>query len=133
MKKTITNLTLVFIFMLFSCKNENQRFITSKTVANYDSIKRVKIDRGILIMENFNFTGDYVVYSYCPLIYTDTFPSWITDKRKPEFSISEYKFKPKISDIEVPYVLFKNRNEDYFYIIKNKDTLKFRIETNDEN
>ena len=84
-------------------------------------------------MENFSFRGDYDVYSDCQLIYKKTFPSWIKDMGKPDFSVTEYKFEPKISDIEIPYVIFKKQNDEYFYVIKNTDTLKFKIKSENEN
>jgi len=133
MKKIIRSFAFILIIAFISCKEESSKFITDKTIINFDSIKRVKIDRGILTMKNFNFRGDYDVYSDCLLIYNETFPSWIKDNGKPDFSVTEYKFEPKISDIEIPYVVFKKRNERYFYVIKNSDTLKFRIKSESGN
>jgi hypothetical protein len=127
MKKIIRIFTLLLIVGFISCREESSKFITDETIINFDSIKRVKIDRGIMTMKNFSFRGDYDVYSDCPLIYDVAFPTWIKDMGKPDFSVTEYKFEPKISDIEAPYVVFKKRNEVYFYVIKNTDTLKFKI------
>ena len=43
-------------------------------------------------------------------------------------NFEEYKFEPHITDIAIPYVLFKRKNENYFFVIKEKDTLKFKLE-----
>ena len=64
-----------------------------------------------------NFAGDYYVYSWCPLIQNKSLPSWIKEKEVRE-----------ISDIDAPYKIFKMKNENFFSIIKNADTLKFKIE-----
>lgn len=85
------------------------------------------MDRSILTLKNSNFSYD--VYDWSPLIYSNTFPNWIEDHHAPDgtFGGQKYKFEPRISDIDVPYVLFKRKNENYFFIIKHSDTLKFGL------
>lgn len=126
MRKPIDYCIVALLLLCGSCKKEDlSNYMTKETVIKNDTITQSKADRGILTMKNLN--GKYVVYEWCPLVYKDTFPAWIEDKHQPDFSIKEYKFEPCISDIDVPYVLFKRKDENYFFIIKNTDTLKFRI------
>jgi hypothetical protein len=99
-----------------------------KVSIDFDTITKINIDRGILTMKSFRFR-EYNVYSWSELIYTDSFPKWIDDRHSPDFSFKEYKFVPQILDIYVPYVIFKRKGENYFYLIKNSDTLKFKIES----
>ena len=87
-----------------------------------DTIKSVTINRGILTLDK-----KHTLFSNCVLIYNDSFPKWIQDHGEPDFSSDQYFFKPRITDIEAPYVLYKFKNEKYFYIIKNRDTLKFEL------
>ena len=115
------------LLFCMSCKKENNsKFINRSTSINFDTIEKVKLNRGTLTLKSTRFK-EYNVYSLCPLIYKDTFPSWIKDQNKADFSFNEYKFEPIISDIEIPYVIFKRKNENYFFIIKQTDTLKFKI------
>ncbi len=94
----------------------------------YDTITKINVNRGILTMKSFRFR-EYNVHSWCELIYKDSFPKWIDDRHSPDFSIKKYKFVPQISDIYAPYVIFKQKDENFFYVIKNSDTLKFKIES----
>ena len=61
------------------------------------------------------------------LVYKDSFPKWIEDHGEPDFSFDEYIFEPSITDIDPPYVLYKFKDEKYFYVVKNNDTLKFEL------
>ena len=128
MRNTIKYFIITLIFFSMSCKKEdNSNFIEKSSFINSDTIKNLKLNRGNLTMRSIRFR-EYNVYSWCPLIYKDIFPTWIEDQNKPDFSFNEYKFEPNISDIDVPFVIFKRKNENYFFIIKQKDTLKFKIE-----
>lgn len=118
---------ITLLLLSISCKKEdNLNFIEKSSFINSDTIKKLKLNRGTLTMKSIRFR-EYNVYSWCSLIYKDTFPTWIKDQNKPDFSFHEYKFEPTISDIDVPYVIFKRKNENYFFIIKQKDTLKFKM------
>lgn len=127
MKKSRVNSIFFFlIVIILSCKREvNKDFINKAMKIETDTIRKIELNRGILKMMSFRNT--IYMHSWCSLEYKYSFPSWIEDKHKPDFSFKNYVFKPCISDIELPYEIFKNDNENYFYIIKNKDTLKFKI------
>lgn len=128
MKNSVKYFIITLVLLSISCKKEdNSNFIEKNTFINFDTIKELKLNRGTLTMKSISFR-EYDFYSWCSLIYKDTFPTWIEDQNKPDFSFNEYKFEPVISDIDVPYVIFKRKNENYFFIIKQKDTLKFKIE-----
>ena len=130
MKKTIKFLIFALAVLLIGCKNDNDfKFVEKGTIINLDTIKELNINRGILTLKSFRLK-EYNLYSWCPLIYNDTFPDWIKDKGKPDFSFNEYKFQPAISDVDIPYLIYKKQNEDCFYVIKNADTLKFKIAGN---
>jgi hypothetical protein len=114
---------IIVIFLLFSCnKKENFNFVKFETIIYNDTIKKIELDRGILKLNNYYLGGS------SQLIYKDTFPKWIKDFNSPEFSFSDYKFKPSISDIEPPYIIFKNQNDSILNVIKYKDSLKFKIQ-----
>lgn len=125
-KKTIENLikyfTVAFFILLVSCKKKNNlNFIRNNTVIDSGFVRRVEENRGVLTMKNFS--GDYYVFSWCPLMSTKSLPNWVRDKEVQD-----------ISDIDPPYKIFKTKNENVFSIIKNGDTLKFKIEDgNDSN
>ena len=117
----------VLIFILFcfqSCIHNSklEGFIELKSEIKADTIKSTSINRGILTLNK-----EYYLHGNSILIYNDSFPKWIQDHGEPDFSSDQYFFKPRITDIEAPYVLYKNKNEKYFYIIKNNDTLKFEL------
>jgi hypothetical protein len=101
---------------------ELKGFVEIESEINTDTIKSVTINRGILTLNK-----KYTLFSNCFLIYNDSFPKWIQDHGEPDFSFDEYVFKPSITDIDAPYVLYKFKNEKYFYLIKNNDTLKFEL------
>ena len=65
---------------------------------------------GIIKLKNNNYRNYYLADN-CEFIYKDTFPTWIKDLSKPDFSFSEYKFTPRIYDIEPTYVIFKKKND----------------------
>ena len=121
---------LIFFILLFTCcgKDNDFKFIDRKTVIDSDTITKIEENRGILTMKSFRFRK-YNVYSWSELDYKDTFPKWIIDKHKPDISVGNYKFKPQITDIDLPYVIYKRKEENCFYLIKNSDTLKFKIES----
>lgn len=122
-------LTIFSFFLLAGCQKANEfKFVEKKTVIDFDMITKIHENRAILTMQSFRFR-EYNFYEWCELIYTDSFPKWIKDKHRPDYSFKDYKFHPRITDIDVPYVIFKHKDEDYFNIIKNSDTLKFKIET----
>lgn len=128
MEKITNYFMIILIIISFSCKkNNNSNFINHKTLISNDTIKITSIDRGIITMKSLY--REYLVHSWCPLVYKGTFPNWIKDNRKPIYSFNNYIFKPDISNIDYPYIIFKKENENYFYVIKNQDTLSFSIET----
>ena len=71
--------------------------------------------------------GEYLVYEWSPLIYKESFPTWITKESKRDFSTRPY---PAISDIQLPYYIHKRGNDEFFYLIKNNDSLKFKLQKN---
>ena len=125
MYKIINCILTIVLFLLISCRKEdNSDFIECNTEILRDSIYKSSLNRGTLA---FRGKISYSLYGSCSLIYNDTFPDWIQDYSKPDYSFNEYVFRPKISDIDVPYLLFKKKNECYFYVVKNNDTLKFKL------
>ena len=119
---------IILHLLVVSCNNyDDSHFIKKNTFIDFDTIKQLKMNRGVLTMRSLRFKR-YEVYSWCKLIYKDSFPAWIKDNDKPDFSFEEYKFEPHITDIAIPYVLFKRKNENYFFVIKEKDTLKFKLD-----
>lgn len=115
---------ILILLCLESCIHNNklEGFIEFKSEIQTDTIKSISINRGILTLDK-----KHTLFSNCILIYKDSFPKWIEDHGKPDFSFDEYVFKPRITDIDAPYVLYKFKNEKYFYIIKKNDTLKFEL------
>jgi hypothetical protein len=114
-------LVLIFLFSL-SCTKNNFTPIKIKDEINKTLINKTEINRGIVKLNN-----EFYFYSNCSMVNKKNIPNWIIDKNSPEVSFKEYDFHPRITDIGVPYVLFKFKNDKYFYILKNKDTLKFEL------
>jgi hypothetical protein len=118
-------LTIFLISLTFqSCRHNNKLdgFVEVQSEIKSDTIKSVTINRGILTLDK-----KYTLFSNCFLIYKDSFPKWIEDHGAPDFSFDEYIFEPSITDIDPPYVLYKFKDEKYFYVVKNNDTLKFEL------
>lgn len=116
---------MLFILLFFNCKRkEESNFIDCGQEIIINEVYRCDINRGTVSLKSFK--GTLAVTSMCYLVYEGSFPKWIKDNNKPDFSLTKYKFIPTISDIEAPFKLYKNKNECYFYVIKNKDTLKFK-------
>jgi hypothetical protein len=119
------SILLLSIIVLACKKQNNEDFITKEMKIESDTIRKLELNRGILTMRSFR---NYIhMYSWCPLVYKNSFPSWIEDKHEPDFSFDKYIFEPCISDIDLPYEIYKKANENYFFIVKNQDTLKFKI------
>ena len=74
------------------------------------TVRKHKNDRGGSIINDI-----YLFNSSCPLINQYSSSNLET--------IDELYFAFQL----VPYVLHKNRSEDFFYVIKKQDTLKFRL------
>lgn len=110
------------VLLLNSCnKKNNFNFVKYETKIDNDIIKSIELNRGVIKLDS------YYLNDNCQFIYKNTIPNWLKDLNKPDFSFVNYKFKPRISDIEIPYVIFKNENDSLFYIVKFGDTLKFKI------
>lgn len=126
MKQKVLGYSMFLFFSMLACKKTiNEDFISKKMKIERDTIRVIELNRGILKLKSFR--NNIHLYSWCPLVYKNAFPSWIEDKDAPDFSFDKYVFKPYISDIDLPYEIYKKANENYFYIYKNKDTLKFKI------
>lgn len=118
-------LTIFLISLTFqSCLHNNKLdgFVEVQSEIKSDTIKSVTINRGILTLDK-----KYTLFSNCFLIYKDSFPKWIEDYGEPDIKSTDYVFNPYITDIKTPYVLYKFKDEKYFYIVKNNDTLKFEL------
>jgi hypothetical protein len=125
-KKALRYSILLLSLIVLACKKEkNEDFITKEMKIESDTIRKLELNRGILTLKSFR--NNIHLYSWCPLEYKNNFPSWIEDKHEPDFSLGKYIFEPCISDIDLPYEIYKKANENYFFIVKNKDTLKFKI------
>ncbi|MBC7749529.1 MAG: hypothetical protein H7Z76_13310 [Methylotenera sp.] len=123
MEKLISFMLILLCFESCVHSNELNDFIEFKSEIKADTIKSISTNRGILTLNK-----EHYLHGNSILIYKDTFPKWIKDHGKPDFSFDEYAFKPFITDIDAPYVLYKFKNEKYFFVIKNNDTLKFRLD-----
>ncbi len=118
-------LTIFLISLTFqSCFNNNKLngFIEVQSEIKSKKIKTVTINRGILTLNKTHY-----LHGNSFLVYKDSFPKWIEDHGEPDFSFDEYIFEPSITDIDPPYVLYKFKDEKYFYVVKNNDTLKFEL------
>jgi hypothetical protein len=115
---------LFIIFCFTSClhNKELKGFIEIENQIKPDTINSITINRGILTLDK-----KYTLLSNSFLIYQDSFPNWIKDHNNPDFKSKDYIFKPFITDIEPPYILYKYKKEKYFYIVKNNDTLRFEL------
>ncbi len=118
-------IVLLFVLLLVCKKEDNQDFINKGMTIESDTIRKLELNRGVLTMRSFR--NKIHLLSWCPLQYKNTFPSWIKDKSEPDFPSKKYIFKPCISDIDLPYEIYKRKDENHFFIVKNKDTLKFKI------
>lgn len=106
-------LLIALLLLLITHKNDDRlNFIVSEMVIENEHVRRVESNRGILTLKNF--AGDYHVRSLCPMVNSSS-----------HFYI--YNKKADISNVEAPYVIFKSKNENFFYIVKDADTLKFQI------
>ncbi|MBE9577419.1 hypothetical protein [Flavobacterium proteolyticum] len=124
MERLIKFFILFLILLLTGCLHQEkiQGFIKVEDEITADTIESVTINRGILTLNK-----KYTLFSNCFLIYKDSFPKWIEDYGEPDIKSDDYFFEPFITDIKPPYVIYKFKNEKYFYIIKNNDTLKFEL------
>lgn len=124
MEKLTFTYFLSLIFILFSSceRHKNDDFIKIQDEINSAKITKFEMNRGDITLNN-----NYTLLSNSYLIYENNFPKWIKDHNNPEFKSDDYLFKPYISDIDVPYILFKKKNEDVFYVVKYGDTLKFKL------
>ena len=110
---------LVFFIILIGLlttfrDTEKLNFVEKSTSINFEKITKKNLERGILKLENLNKT--YYLYGWCELIKRDSIPVWIANMDD-----------TTIDDIDIPFVLFKNPNESFFHVIKNKDTLTFKV------
>lgn len=78
-----------------------------------DSVYKTYINRGVLKINN-----SYYINSNSFLIKNNKIPQWLLEEGKEVYFID---------DVIPPYFLFKKRGNDYFFIIKNNDTLKFKL------
>jgi hypothetical protein len=113
---------LILTLIIFSCDNKNNyNFIEYNSKINYDTINKIEFNRGTIKMNRYHLLTN------CQLINENNAPKWIKDLSSPDFKCSKYIFKPSILDIKTPYVLFKKQKDSIFFIIKNNDTLQFKI------
>lgn len=122
MEKLSKYILIVLCFESCIHNKKIEGFIETRHEIPAETITSMTINREILTLNK-----KHSLFSNSFLIYKDSFPKWIQDKNRPDISLDEYIFKPFITDIDVPYVLYKNKGEEFFYIIKNKDTLKFEL------
>ena len=121
------HLVALLIALSFSCQKESSyTMVDSKTVIDFDTVTKENLNRGILTLKSSKL-NEYNLNSDCELIYKDTFPSWIEDYHGPDYSTKKYHFRPQISDIQLPYIIYKRKDDNYIQIIKNSDTLKFKL------
>ena len=109
------------LLLLISCNQKKDKTINFNTEIKTDTIRSYSINRGIALLNNRNYIG------FNSLIFDKEFPSWIKDRSGATYRPDNYVFHPSLSDIKIPYVLFKRKDEAYFNVIKYNDTLQFKI------
>ena len=113
------------LLLLISFNQKKDKTINFNTEIKTDTIRSYSINRGIVLLNNRYYIG------YNSLNFDKEFPSWIKDRNcvsRPD----NFVFSPNLSDIKLPYVLFKRKDEAYFNVIKYNDTLQFKISTNSD-
>lgn len=109
---------------ILSCKNnDNLNYIEiNLNSEEIIDVQKFRNNRGSSILNE-----EFIIFSYCPLDFEDNYPEWIKRRDEPIFSLKNSKNIPTLYDIRVPYRLIKHKNEDFFYVIKNNDSLKFQM------
>ncbi len=115
-------LLIIFLFVCFSCTEDNRYKLIQLDSEIEIFVKDTKNERGVLILNR-----SYIVSGACPLDYEIVYPDWIREDDSFFYRTKDYVFKPAICDIKPPYKLIKKKNTDFFEIIKFKDTLTFKI------
>lgn len=115
-------LLIIFLFVCFSCTEDNRYKLIQLDSEIEIFVKDTKNERGVLILNR-----SYIVSGACPLDYEIVYPDWIREDDSFFYRTRDYVFKPAICDIPIPYKLIKKKNTDFFEIIKFKDTLTFKI------
>ncbi|XLS28974.1 hypothetical protein ACJD0Z_17475 [Flavobacteriaceae bacterium M23B6Z8] len=121
MEKIIMNFNLIILVIIIMVKGchleEDYKKIEYETELNI-KITEYDVNRGTAFLN-----ATYAINSASRLISEK--PFWLEEKNPPELDFRKNGFIPTINDIIVPYTFFKEKNSNYFFVVKKSDTLKF--------
>lgn len=121
----------IIVVHVFSCNNirkdNNYQILNFRDAFNIN-VKRIKDKRLVLILND-----TFIINKTNPLIYNDYNPKWLF-KRTNQKKVEDKKalMTPKITDVEPPYKITKEKESNVFVLIKNTDTLRFYLILPDE-
>lgn len=116
---------LFILIVLVSCNDlryKRSKLVLTETAIKQDTIKERFMSRGSVV-----YNGYYSITTISYLVNDKkTIPNWLKNKNwvKKRYENNELIY---INDIDLPFVLFKESGDEYFYVIKNNDTLKFKL------
>lgn len=109
----------MLLVMLISCNDlsyKRSKLVLTETTIKQDTIRKKNRERGNVV---------------CNDRYRITSISYFVNEQKsiPDWLKNQYKNNQPIHfcEIDLPFVLFKESGDEYFYVIKNNDTLKFKL------
>jgi len=124
MNKLFTpSIILAFIlFRISACNSDSKEFHIVENTELEITVKKTFMDRGIIYLNDA-----YFLRSWCGLITPP--PNWL---KKSIYQYNENKTRIDFEIMKPPFRFIKHKGEKEFYVIKNQDTLKFRLENSYE-
>ncbi|MEA1786479.1 hypothetical protein U1E44_10285 [Arenibacter sp. GZD96] len=116
-------LMLIFVSLASGCERKVRYTTIDKNSDLKIEVKHETMNRGVMILNK-----KYYLIGSCPLMNKDK-PIWLKERYPPLWRPKTKEYTPRISDVQVPYTLYKLENEPFFYVLKNKDTLQFLLKT----
>lgn len=115
---------VVAIFIFQSCNN---KYSKSFKIEEKDSLSinvtKFDMDHGVIRLNR-----KHLLFSASHLVDNKSYPNWLKPKHKPLFVLpGGKKYTPSIGDVVPPYKLYKYKGDDFFYVVKYNDTLKFKL------
>ena len=110
-------LTFLFQRNYFNSMEE----FTSSYVIDSLPVERMYNNRGDLIIND-----TLLVYPYARL--KDSQPNWLYKRVTPIIKGKEYNPTILLHDVKVPFIIMKKIKNPFFYVIKNRDTIKFKLD-----